>query len=152
MFDIVEADPGRDDIQILIQELDDYQNDLYPPESNHLDGLETLRQKNVLFLCAQDASGALGIGAVKVMPGDFGEIKRVYVPNRLRGRGIAKAIMIRLESHLITQGVAWAKLETGIYQPEAIGLYESFGYEKCQPFGDYLPDPNSVFMAKRLLP
>ena len=41
-------------------------------------------------------------------------------------------------------------LETGIHQPEAIGLYEGFGFERCGPFGEYGPDPLSVFMEKRL--
>ena len=39
-------------------------------------------------------------------------------------------------------------LETGIYQPEAHRLYESAGYIRCEPFGDYQPDPMSVFMWK----
>jgi putative acetyltransferase len=42
------------------------------------------------------------------------------------------------------------KLETGIHQPEAIALYERFGFVRCGPFGDYQPDPLSVFMDKRL--
>jgi putative acetyltransferase len=41
-------------------------------------------------------------------------------------------------------------LETGIYQPEALGLYERAGYVRRDPFGDYAPDPMSVFMQKTL--
>ena len=29
-------------------------------------------------------------------------------------------------------------------------LYESFGFTRCGPFGDYVEDPNSVFMTLRL--
>ena len=39
-------------------------------------------------------------------------------------------------------------LETGFLQPEALALYERHGYERCGPFGDYVDDPNSVFMRK----
>ena len=42
------------------------------------------------------------------------------------------------------------RLETGIYQPEALGLYRSAGYVEREAFGDYVPDPLSVFMEKRL--
>ncbi len=47
-------------------------------------------------------------------------------------------------------GVHSLKLETGIHQPEAIGLYERFGFVRCEPFGDYAPDPLSLFMEKPL--
>ena len=42
------------------------------------------------------------------------------------------------------------RLETGIRQPEAIGLYRSAGYAEIGPFGAYRPDPLSLFMEKRL--
>ena len=67
-----------------------------------------------------------------------------------RGNGLAKLIMCELEAHLKQRGIGVARLETGIYQPEAIGLYEKLGYEIRGPFGAYKPDPLSVFMEKRL--
>ena len=48
-------------------------------------------------------------------------------------------------------GMTVARLETGIHQPEAIGLYRKLGYALREAFGDYpTDDPNSVFMEKRL--
>ncbi len=56
--------------------------------------------------------------------------------------------------HLAAQarqaGVTVLRLETGIHQAEAIGLYERYGFERVAPFGEYQPDPNSVFFEKRL--
>lgn len=42
------------------------------------------------------------------------------------------------------------RLETGIHQPEAIGLYRSYGFQEIEPFGAYKADPLSLFMEKEL--
>ena len=42
------------------------------------------------------------------------------------------------------------RLETGVRQPEALGLYETAGYQRRGPFGAYAEDPLCVFMEKRL--
>lgn len=133
----------------LIAELDAYQSALYPPESNHLESLDALRRPNMqMFGCLID--GALvAIGAIKLLDG-YGELKRLYVPPRHRGQGLAKAMMQVLEAEIRRHGRGVARLETGIHQVEALGLYERLGYAHCQPFGDYTADPLSVFMEKRL--
>jgi putative acetyltransferase len=79
-------------------------------------------------------------------------VKRVYVSPAARGRGLAKKIMARLEDEARAAGMTIARLETGIYQPAALGLYRALGYADCGPFGDYpADDPMSVFMEKRLV-
>ena len=133
----------------LIRELDLYQNNLYPAESNHLDDPETLSLGHVKFLGAWEDKTLAGIAAVKEM-GDYGELKRMFVPHAHRGKGIAKQLIHALETHLAGQAIFRVCLETGIHQPEAIGLYRALGYEDCDPFGDYAPDPLSVFMEKHL--
>ncbi len=68
-----------------------------------------------------------------------------------RGLGLAKALLSRLESESRLLGLLELKLETGIFQPEAIGLFERCGYTQCQVFGDYPKnDPYSYFMRKTL--
>jgi putative acetyltransferase len=59
--------------------------------------------------------------------------------------------MEALENHLVEQARPYARLETGIHQPEAIGLYQKLGYYRINPFGDYQEDPLSIFMEKKLL-
>lgn len=133
----------------LINELDAYQESLYPSESNHLESLRQLSNPRVkMFGCMIDGELA-AIGAVKLMDG-YGEVKRVFVSSRHRGKGLAKKIMNRLESEIQSRGLENARLETGIHQKEAIGLYEKIGYVKRKPFGPYNDDPLSVFMEKRL--
>ena len=140
-------DPGR--AKHLIDELDAYQASLYPAESNHLESLEVLRSERMVFLGALEDGEVLAIGSVKLCEG-YGEIKRLFVPHLHRGKGLAKKIMVELERLLAHHGLAWARLETGIHQSEAIGLYEALGYHMCEPFDGYLPDPHSVFMEKKL--
>ena len=147
---ITQIDPWQ--AEKLIRELDDYQAQLYPAESNHLDSIETLCRPNVYMVGASDTGfpgDIAAIGAVKIFK-TYGEIKRVYVPIAHRGKGLAKKIMRVLEQKLVDDDVLWAKLETGVHQHEAIGLYRSLGYRECEPFGAYDPDPLSVFMEKRL--
>jgi len=150
MLTIKPVDPSQPDIYQLIEQLDEYQSALYPPESNHLDSMDVLSKSNALFLAAYADDAACGIGSVKLIE-NYGEIKRVYVPENHRGKGIAIALMEELENYLIEQAMAYARLETGIHQTGAIGLYERLGYHRIDPFGDYKEDPLSIFMEKKLL-
>ena len=146
---IKSVDPTRSEVVTLIRQLDAYQESMYPPESNHLDSVDELSKTNVIFLGAYINSEICGIGSVKIFD-EYGEIKRVYVPKKFRGIGIAKAIVKKLEGHLLKNSVAMARLETGIYQHEAIDLYKKLGYSEIAPFGDYTEDPLSVFMERDL--
>jgi len=105
----------------------------------------------VLFLGAWIGDVVVGCGAVKTLDDDglYGEIKRMFVVPELRGRGVSKAILRALEAHLIVREIPCARLETGIRQPEAIGLYRRLGYRERGPFGRYTSDPLSLFMEKR---
>jgi putative acetyltransferase len=138
----------------LLDLSDAYMGALYPAESNHLEGPDALASPNVYFLGARHEGQLVACGAVKTMDNDgrYGEIKRVYIVEAFRGKGLSKLIMQRLEQHLRTQGIHVARLETGIHQPEALGLYEKLGYGYRTPFGSYQPDPLSVFMEKTLDP
>ena len=142
--------PDQPEVIALIAELDAYQDTLYPPESRHLLDLESLKQPNVLFAVARDDAGqAIGCGAIVLGP-EFGELKRVYVSPRGRGQGVARKLLGLLESQAIGSGCKLLKLESGPYQPEALALYASAGYERRGPFGDYTNDPLSVFMQKHI--
>jgi ribosomal protein S18 acetylase RimI-like enzyme len=67
-----------------------------------------------------------------------------------RGCGFAKALLDHLAACARAQGVFVLRLETGIHQREAIGLYERAGFTRIPPFGDYKEDPLSVFFENRL--
>jgi len=147
---IAPESPDQPEVIALIAALDTYQETLYPPESRHLLDLASLKQPHVLFFVARDDAGrAMGCGAV-VLDTAQGEIKRMYVAPGFRGRGIARKLLQALESASIDAGCKLLLLETGPFQPEALALYASLGYERRGPFGSYTDDPLSVFMQKAL--
>jgi putative acetyltransferase len=141
----LQADVGR-----LIEELDRYQGALYPAESNHFVDLARLAAPDVRFLVARRDREALGCGALRLDPDGYGVLKRMYVSPRARGARLGRRILLRLEDEARRAGLHCVRLETGIHQHEALGLYRSAGYRERAPFGDYRPDPLSVFMEKRL--
>jgi putative acetyltransferase len=144
--------PDDEQAKRLIARSNAFMTSLYPLESNHLDGIEVLKQPNVLFVGAYWGTKLVGCGAVKILTDDgtYGEIKRLFVSHEFRGQGVSLEIMHHLENYLITCGVKLARLETGVKQPEALGLYRKLGYVERSPFGSYGQDPLSVFMEKAL--
>jgi GNAT superfamily N-acetyltransferase len=79
------------------------------------------------------------------------EIKRMYVAPDLRGRGIGRAVLHRLEAEARTLGVSRLVLETGSRQVEPIALYRRAGFTEIPAYGEYLLSPGtSVCMSKTL--
>ena len=149
--------PGVEAASLLIAELDAYLDPLYPKESQHGYSVEKLVERQVEFfiLYHRDEPAACGgvqfIGEPQDPGGCYGELKRMYVRSRFRGMGLAKRLLEHLENLAVSKGAATMRLETGIYQPEAIGLYEKTGYHRIPPFGDYpKDDPLSLCYEKRL--
>lgn len=142
--------PDQPEIIALIDALDAFQKPLYPAASHHGIDLSELVAPQVLFAVARDAAGrAMGCAAVVRQP-EYGEIKRMYVPPAARGQGLGAALLEFIEKQAHARGCALLRLETGIRQPEALRLYARAGYVERSPFGNYLADPNSVFMEKAL--
>lgn len=117
-----------------------------------MESADSLASSNMVFVGLYADARLIGCGAVKISNDDvtYGEIKRVFVPEQERGQGYSKRIMVHLEEELRTRQIFLARLETGIKQPEALGLYRRLGYLERGPFGKYKEDPLSVFMEKRL--
>ena len=91
-----------------------------------------------------------GCGCFKPYCENTVEMKRIFVPKRFRGRGIARAVMAELEAWARELGYAVAILETGILQPEAIRLYEAAGYERIPNYPPYENVAESVSYRKML--
>ena len=150
---VIEAlDPDLPEAQALIEASDAFYAGLYPAESNHLESSAELKAPGVLFVGCWLDGRLVGTGACKIMrdDGEYGEIKRVFVEVSCRGLGLSRRIMDHLETELGACGIDCVRLETGIYQPEALGLYRRLGYRERGPFGAYGPDRFSVFMEKYL--
>jgi putative acetyltransferase len=142
--------PDQPEVRTMLARLDALCAALYPAESNHLMDIASLLQGDVLFLVARDVDGsAIGCAALVNRDG-YGELKRMFVDDSRRGQGVGRKLLEHIGMFAAMCGLRALKLETGIHQPEAIRLYERFGFTRCAPFGDYREDPLSLFMEKRL--
>ena len=141
----------------LITELDAYLGPLYPKESQHGYSVAKLISQRVDFFVLYDHGKPAGCAGVQFFDGDnepdipYGELKRMYVRDEFRGRGLGKLLLDHIEKHAASKSASILRLETGIYQPEAVRLYEKNGYCRIPPFRDYPPDdPLSLCYEKRL--
>lgn len=143
-------DPAQPDVVELLRHGEAFSASLYPPESRHQLPLDGLRRPEVRFFVARDAEGkALATGAL-VLNDCWAEIKRMWVEEAARGRGIAGQILKALMAEAGRAGVEMLLLETGIANHAALALYEKTGFKRRGLFADYRPDPISVFMERRL--
>lgn len=147
---IAEEPPRQESVLRLLALSDEYMTALYPPESNHLLDISSLEKPEVAFFVARHEGAVMGCVALVADGEGAAEIKRMFVDPAARGLGIGARLMERLETEGKARGFAAIRLETGISQPEAIGLYRKYGYEEIGPFGSYKLDPLSMFMEKRL--
>lgn len=142
--------PDSEDAIALITELEAHLDPLYPSESRHGYSVEKLLTQGVAFFILRDKGVPIGCGGVQLFSTDYGEIKRMYVRPQFRGLGFARLMLDHLAAHARNEGVSVLRLETGIHQHEAIGLYERAGFRSIPPFGEYKPDPLSKFYEKRI--
>jgi putative acetyltransferase len=145
---------ATDDLRDLIGELDRTLAADYLPEQRHGLSLEALFEPHMRFFIARSGGAAVGCGGVAFFS-DFAEVKRMFVRDAARGRGVAQAILARLESETRDHGLDALRLETGDRQCAAMRLYERAGFRRCAAFGTYRTLPpaalvTSVFFEKRL--
>ena len=145
-------DPARPDVYAL---LDEHLRDMYelsPPESVHALDVNGLKGPEITFWTVRDGELLLGCGALKELAPTHGEIKSMRTPIALRRRGAGRAVLTQIIRVARQRGYQRLSLETGSMQAFAPAqrLYESFGFVCCAPFGDYKPDPNSLFMTLAL--
>jgi putative acetyltransferase len=141
-------------VRALIGELDAYLAGKYAPDQQHGLALDALFAPHVRFFVARLDGDAVGCGGVALFD-DFAEVKRMYVREAARGRGVAQALLARIEAEARAAGITSLTLETGVHQAEAIRLYERAGFRPCPVFGAYATleadaIATSLFYAKEL--
>jgi putative acetyltransferase len=123
-----------------------------PPESVHALDLSALESSDITFWSLWIDQELAGIGALKELDKKHGEIKSM----RTSAKHLRKGIAGKLLDHIIKQAnlrfYKKLSLETGTMNAflPAQKLYEQFGFEECEPFGQYNLDPYSMFMTKVL--
>jgi putative acetyltransferase len=149
-FDIKIVQPNDLALHELIEDLDAELLRLYPAEGIFGVDFTSLKVREMTFCVAYVNKYAVGCGGLRPLEKDTAELKRFYVKKNFRGRGVASAILKFLEAQAEAAGIAVIKLETGPKQPEAIGLYQKFGYEKTEAYGEYIGSEYSYCMGKVL--
>lgn len=123
-----------------------------PPESVHALDIDKLRDPQVTFWTAWVGGEIAGCGALKMLGGGEGEIKSMRVADAFQGQGLGRAMLEHILGVARAAGLSRLWLETGsapAFAP-ALALYESAGFARCGPFGDYTADPFSVFMTREI--
>ena len=152
---LVEPAPtATDEVRALVEELEAVLSAEYPREQRHGLSLDAIFQPHIRFFLARLDGVAVGCGGVALFP-DFAEVKRMYVRDAVRGRGVAQALLARLETAAADAGLSELRLETGDRQIAAMRLYARAGFRRCAAFGDYAamaPQAiaTSVFFEKQL--
>ena len=112
-----------------------------------------------VYLVAYDGAQPVGMGALRPVPADGGdvpadataEVRRMFVSEVVRRRGVGARVLAALETHAAAMGYCRLLLETGNRQVAAIALYRRAGYRQIAPFGPHVGDPTSVCFEKRLV-
>ncbi|MFD0899029.1 GNAT family N-acetyltransferase [Actinomadura sediminis] len=123
-----------------------------PPDSKHALDIEALRQPGVTFWSVLDAQVIVGCGALARLDDGHAELKSMRTASARKRSGVASLLLSHIIGEAARMGFTRVSLETGsapFFAP-ARKLYEKFGFDYCEPFGNYRIDPHSVFMTRTL--
>jgi putative acetyltransferase len=149
--EIVATRPDSADAVALIAELDAHLGARgYPLASRHGYSVEKLLRDGVAFFVTRCDGVAAGCGGVQLYGTEYAELKRMYVRPAFRQRGLGRSMLDHLAEYSRQHGATLLRLETGIHEDAAIHLYESFGFRRRAPFGEYRDDPFSLLYEKTL--
>lgn len=149
---IVPDDLTGEPVLALLQLHLDEMHQWSPACKVHAMPAERLRQPDVRFFSAWDGERLAGCGAIKHLDDMHGELKSMRAAPDYRGKGVGKAILLRLIEEARSRGYGRVSLETGRPEPfqAAQTLYRAHGFTECPPFGDYVSDEFSMCMTKVL--
>lgn len=123
-----------------------------PTESIHALDLKSLQNPDITFWSVWDKSKLVGCGALKEIDPKHAEIKSMRTESTRRREGVASHLLRYILKEAKRRSYQRVSLETGsmdAYLP-ARKFYEKHGFQYCEPFADYIEDPNSVFMTIHL--
>ncbi|HCM1325468.1 GNAT family N-acetyltransferase [Vibrio parahaemolyticus] len=141
--------------QQVLALLEEHLQDMYatsPPESVHALDVSKLKLPSITFWTGWDGEQLLGCVAMSQLEDGHAELKSMRTTPSARKQGVASRLLNHVIEQAKHQGMQRLSLETGsmaFFEP-AHRLYEKHGFEYCEPFGDYQPDPNSRFMTLAL--
>ena len=123
-----------------------------PPEACHVLPAQRLHAADISFWTLREEGRLLGVGALKELAPDHGEVKSMRTAPEALGRGVGRAMLHHLVREARRRGYDALSLETGSTAEfaAALRLYESEGFVPCGPFGGYVDTPFTRFFTRRL--
>lgn len=148
------VDGGLDDPRVIEMLARHMQTNIAvtPPGSVHALDVERLKSSDIAFFSAWRGDTLVGVGALKSLDAEHGEVKSMHTLADARRSGIGQAMLGHIIAVARAKGMRRLSLETGSFEffRPAVALYQKFGFVECEPFADYAPDPNSTFMTLAL--
>jgi len=140
------------DVQYLVELHYAQLRALSPPDACHVLPAVALRDAAVTVWSAREAGQLVGVGALKELAPDHGEVKSMRTGPESLGRGIGRSLLRHIVAEAKTRGYKRLSLETGNTEPfaPALRLYASEGFEAWGPFADYNDTSFSSFLTRRL--
>ena len=89
-----------------------------------------------VFLVAFLGRDPVGCAALRTIGEEVGEIRRMYVAPRARGRGVGRRLLGSVEAAARERGHRLVRLDTSEELHEAHALYESCGYLRIDPYNE----------------
>jgi putative acetyltransferase len=147
-----EGDLDSEDVQALLAFHFAQMRETSPPEACHVLPIDGLRDPTVTFWSARENGELLGVGALKELARDHGEVKSMRTAPGALGRGVGRKVLHHVVAAARRRGYRRLSLETGSTEPfaAALRLYESEGFVACDPFGDYQDTPFTRFFTREL--
>jgi putative acetyltransferase len=123
-----------------------------PPEACHVLPLDGLKHPAVTFWSAREDGELVGVGALKELAPDHGEVKSMRTAPAALGRGVGSVVLAHIVAEARRRGYTRLSLETGSTEPfaAALLLYQRDGFIPCGPFGDYQDIPFTRFFTRQL--
>jgi putative acetyltransferase len=150
MIELLRTNSHHKDFQELVKELDtdlrirDGEDHAFFAQFNKIDLIKYV-------IVAYENEMPIGCGAIKEYADNVMEVKRMYVKEEKRGKGIASLILKELEKWCEELKYEKCILETGLAQPEAIRLYTKNNYQRIPNYGQYAQVVTSVCFEKKLI-
>ncbi|MDB4334962.1 GNAT family N-acetyltransferase [bacterium] len=145
----IRTDSENIDFQNLINDLEIYLTRL--DEEAHIEckeysRLETINHVIVAYINKE----YVGCGAIRDYEKGIIEIKRMFVSEKYRKKGVAKRLLLELEIWAKELGFKNSILETGTMMVSAIKFYEKNNYTQIPNYGQYVLKSKSICFAKVL--
>jgi len=151
-FIIETKKPNESEVRAILQRHLEFCHSNTPIENVHALDISKLEAPDItLFGVTRDQS-LLGIGALRILDAQHAELKSMHTISEARGLGVAKALIEHISQFAKNLGITRLSLETGTNEnfAPARNLYQTFGFEPCDAFGEYENTKDNICMTKRL--